>query len=73
MDDKENLDEMARRCKSTNGAPKQKHSAFGRQLFITHIEMDGMTNITVKFSPANTTSVLQPSDQGIIGDLKNQF
>ena len=35
--------------------------------------IDGLTNITMKFLPPNTTSVLQPMDQGIIHSLKRHY
>ena len=38
-----------------------------------HIEVGGITKVTVKFLPVNTTNVLQPGDRGIIRTLKAHF
>lgn len=38
-----------------------------------HTRVEGLRNITLRFLPPNTTSVLQPCDQGIIRSLKAFF
>ena len=38
-----------------------------------HPEIKGLTNIALEFLPPNTTSVLQPMDQGIIRSLKAHY
>ena len=38
-----------------------------------HVPVPGLKNVTVQFLPANTTSVLQPCDQGIIRSMKAIF
>lgn len=46
-------------------------------LFVDHCPahpvVNGLRNVEVRFLPANTTSVLQPMDQGIIKVLKQRF
>jgi len=38
-----------------------------------HEKIDGLTNVELCFLPANTTSKLQPLDQGIIANFKVYF
>ena len=38
-----------------------------------HPPVDSLTNIKLVFLPANTTSILQPLDQGIIQNLKLHY
>lgn len=38
-----------------------------------HVSVRGLTNTKLIFSPPNTTSKLQPADQGIIRNLKVQY
>ena len=51
----------------------------GRQVVLlldncsSHTAVEGLKNITVQFLPANTSSVLQPCDMGIIKTLKAYF
>lgn len=39
----------------------------------THLKAEPLKNITIKYFPANTTSKLQPLDQGIIRSFKAKF
>ena len=51
----------------------------GRKILIladncsAHVPVLGLKNVTVQFLPANTTSVLQPCDHGIIRSMKAIF
>merc|ERR1712110_939185 len=38
-----------------------------------HPNIEGLTNVELKFLPPNTTSVIQPCDQGIIQNLKKIY
>lgn len=38
-----------------------------------HVDVAGLKNVKVQFLPANTTSILQPCDQGVIRTLKAYF
>jgi hypothetical protein len=40
---------------------------------LAHAELDNLQNIKLVFLPVNTTSVLQPMDQGVIRSLKCHF
>ena len=45
-------------------------SHLGRQLFDDLSQPLKLTNITIRYLPPNTTSHLQPMDQGIINNFK---
>jgi hypothetical protein len=38
-----------------------------------HSKLKSLNNVRVTFLPANTTSLLQPMDQGIIRSLKQRY